>query len=109
MSNLFSEEMKNELIKLIDRRILISKLSNEFKVLNERVVDIEDNTNDFENDINDLKDKVKEAVKGEDLEEVVSNTMLKLIPNFNERIAKEIKRHLVTMAEFVIENFKEKE
>jgi hypothetical protein len=116
MSDLFSEEMKKELVKLIDSRLEIIRIfptldmqSKLIKEINDRLVDVEDNYNDFENDIHNLQEDIKETIKGEDLEDLVGQTMLRLMPNFNEKISKEIKKHLVAIAEFVIKNFKEKE
>jgi len=54
-------------------------------------------------------DHLRDYVQQDELEQLVGKTMLELIPNFNERISKEIKKHLVVLAEFVIVNFKEKE
>jgi len=140
MSDIFSEEMKKEIIKLFDKRLIQLKINEAFdiqkdvligieknvKEINNRLVDVEDIANDFENSIessideitfinrmNELEQQVEsmngEYVHNDELEQVVGKTMLKLIPNFNERIAKEIKKHLVSIAEFVIKNFKEKE
>jgi len=140
MSNIFSEEMKKELVKLFDKRLNELKVTEALddyrdacmgidlrvKEINDRLVEIEDNTNDFENELddkvdestfnhklNDLEQQVESMtnsyVQYEEMEELVGKTMLKLMPNFNEKISKEIKKHLVAIAEFVIKNFKEKE
>jgi len=120
---IFSREMEHELIKLIDKRLIALEIRKTLdthrdvylgiekimKEINERLVDVEDIYRDYETDIDELKDNVKESIKGEDLEDLVGATMLKLMPNFNEKISKEIKKHLVAIAEFVIKNFKEKE
>lgn len=45
----------------------------------------------------------------EDMNELVSKNMLELIPSYNQKISKEIKSHLVALAEFIIKTFKEKE
>ncbi len=116
MSDMFSEEMKKEFVKLIDKQLKLSKISEVLdthrdvylgiekimKELNERIVDVEDITNDLESDLDDV-------IKRSDMEELVGKTMLKLIPDFNKKIAMEVKKHLVAIAEYVIKNFKEKE
>jgi len=96
------------------------------KEVNDRLVDVEDTVNELEHDmdskldestlmikIGDMEEQIESindsCVQHDDMEQLVGKTMLKLIPDFNQRIAKEIKKHLVTMAEFVIKNFKEKE
>jgi len=130
MSDIFSEEMKKEFIKLIDNRLNETKIYETFdtyrdicvgierdvKNLNDRLTDVEDISNDNENSINDnensiksVEDEINDCIKQYDLENVVGKTMLELIPNFNEKISKEIKKHLVAIAEFVIKTFKEKE
>jgi len=141
MSDMFSEEMKKELIKLIDNQIVVSKvvkildqhedvymgIEKNVKDLNERLVDFEDIANDFENasensidatTFNQRMNEIEQQIEGihdgsyvqqDEIEQVVAKTMIKLMPNFNKRISKEIKKHLVTIAEFVIKNFKEKE
>jgi hypothetical protein len=135
MSDIFSEEMKKEIVKLFDKRLHELKVKEALddyrsvcmsidlrvKDLNERLVDVEDNTNDFENQLDGVATKhdleliheqlehLENYVQHDELEDVVGKTMLKLMPNFNEKISKEIKKHLVAIAEFVIKNFKEKE
>ena len=135
MSSIFSEEMKKELIKIIDGRLIKSKVGETFdthrdvmmgieknvKELNERLVDVEDNVNDFENNqdsyaakhdletIYEQLEHLSDYVQQDELEQLVGKTMLTLMPEFNKKISKEIKKHLVAIAEFVIKNFKEKE
>lgn len=123
MSDIFSKEMKKELIKLMDSRLEIMRIlptieshkklyhnmNVNVKEINDRLVEVEDIRDIFENDIDDLKQEVKESITGDKLETLVAQTMLKLMPNFKITISKEIKRHLVTIAEYVIKNFNEKD
>jgi len=136
MSDIFSEEMKKEFVKLIDKRLYETKISKildtykdvcmdiekNVKEINDRLVNVEDDVNDFdyemdkkvdENKFDELEQKInfmKDVyIQQKDIEQVVGQTMLELIPNFNEKISKEIKKHLVAIAEFVIKTFKEKE
>jgi len=135
MSNIFSEEMKKEIIKLFDKRMIELKINealNDYrdacmgidlrvKEVNDRLVDVEDNTNDLENQFDNVATKhdlesihkqlerLEDYVQHDELKDMVGQTMLKLMPNFKITISKEIKRHLVTIADYVIKNFKEKE
>jgi len=130
MSDIFSEEMKKEIIKLFDKRMIELKIKEAFdiqkdvligiekkiKSLADDVEDARDMGNDNENSINDnensiksIEDMIEDCVKQDDMEQLVGKIMLRLMPNFNEKISKEIKKHLVVIAEFVIKNFKEKE
>ena len=91
------------------------------KEVNDRLVDVEDNTNDLENQFDNIATKhdlesihkqlerLEDYVQHDELKDMVGQTMLKLMPNFKITISKEIKRHLVTIADYVIKNFKEKE
>jgi len=141
MSDMFSEEMKKELIKIINNQIVVSKvvkildqhqdvymgIEKNVKDINDRLVEIEDIANDFENAaetsideitfinrMNELEQQIQSMhdgsyVQQDEIENLVSKIMLKLMPDFNKKISKEIKKHLVALAEFVIKNFKEKE
>jgi len=48
-------------------------------------------------------------VKHIELEQLVAETMLKLMPNFNLKLSKEMKKHFVVIAKYVIKHFKEEE
>ncbi len=134
MSDMFSEEVKKEFIKLIDKQLVKSKIVEAFdiqrdvligieknvKQINKRLVEVEDIANDFANivesniDMSELEQQVESIHNGSyvqqnEIEDLVSKIMLKLMPDFNKKISKEIKKHLVALAEFVIKNFKEKE
>jgi predicted transcriptional regulator len=117
---IFSKEMEIELIGLIDKRLEIMRIlptiesyknmclktEKNVKDINDRLVNVEDNTETFENDIHELNQEVKESIKGEDLKDLVGQTMLALMPNFKLSISKEIKTHLVAISEYVIKTFK---
>ena len=136
MSDIFSKEMQKELVKLINKQITLTKVSERIDVhkdvlmgieknvkeINDRLVNIEDDVNDFEYNIDKKIDEnkfdelehivnnMKDAyIQHDEIEQLVGKTMLELIPDFNKKIANEIKKHLVAMAEFVIKNFKLKE
>jgi len=130
MSDIFSEEMKKEIVKLFDKRYkelnisdildthrdvylgiekTIKSLAGEIEDVNDLAKDNENSRDDIEYSIKSIEDNLDDTIKKSELEDVVGSTMLKLMPNFNQRISKEIKKHLVTIAEFVIKNFKEKE
>lgn len=120
---IFSKEMEREFIILIDKRLKYMEILNTLsthrdvylgiektmKKLNSEIEDCHDEVKDFENELDELKTNAKEAVKGEDIKDLVGQTMLALMPNFNKRISKEVRKHLVAIAEYVIKTFKEKE
>jgi len=121
--DIFSKEMEAELIKLIDKRLKVMEIPNTLskhrsvyigiekamKELNKDIVDNTETLSTFEEEINELKEEAKRSVKGEDLRDLVGQTMLHLMPNFKLSISKEIKKHLVAIAEYVIKTFKEKD
>ena len=49
------------------------------------------------------------ALSQEDLENIIAKVMLEIMPEFKERITREIKLHLSAIAKFAIANFKPKE
>ena len=56
-----------------------------------------------EKQIEEIKEKF---ISKDELQTLVGDTMLKLMPNFNEKISREVKKHLVAIAEYVIKTFK---
>lgn len=92
-------------LKIVD---CIEELSDFERRLDE-VPDIEPIRDRFEQNESEIEDIKENAVQKNELETLVGETMLKLMPNFNLKISKIIRSHLVSIAEFVIKNFKEKE
>ncbi len=139
MDDLFSKEMKKGIVKIIDKRLQelnlnktldelkdsnygidksIKELVNELEEVRDTTVDNENALDDImsENEIASLVERTmddcvdeKMTQRMEEMEDLVSRTMLKLIPEFNKRISKEIKKHFVALSNYVIKHFKEKE
>jgi len=63
----------------------------------------------FEQEIKDLVQSIIRDSNKEVSEKDVKKIMKKAIPDINEIISKQIKRHFVELAQYVIDNFKEKE
>ena len=59
-------------------------------------------------DLKQVSNKLDKMLKDDGFKQLIAQVMLSIMPEFNERISKEIKSHLVALAEFVITNFKEK-
>jgi chromosome segregation ATPase len=136
MSDIFSEEMKKEIIKLFDKQYKVNGIADildqhrdvyigiekAMKELNSEIEDCKDEINDFDRRLDEVpaiepiktrfeecEEELKVCVKEDELKDMVGQTMLALMPNFKLLISKEIKKHLVTIAEYVIRNFKEKD
>lgn len=60
-------------------------------------------------DVAKINAQLGKIFKDEQFKQMVAGIMLSLMPEFNKRISSEIKSHLVALAEFVLENFKEKD
>jgi lipid A disaccharide synthetase len=103
MSDFFSDEMKKEIIKLFEIQYKEKGVGNTLANTRIAIQSIEEVIKDLNNRLVDTDKNVDE------METLVAETMLKLMPNFNLKISKEIKKHLVTIAEYVIKTFKEKD
>jgi len=113
---IFSKEMKNELFILIDERLKELKIVKNITSIESSLEEVQKNFSYMSSEVEDnndiikeLGDKIETAVLKDDLKTTVGETMLKLMPTFKDVISKEIKEHLVAIAEFVIEKFKIKE
>lgn len=133
---LLSQQMMKEVSDIIDARLNhilkasnIQQLFKDVKELKMKKQDAEEIISEFEDTLKELDipssellqerfssieqdiDNLVESnfIKEENLEELVGITMLKLMPNFNLKISEEIKKHFVSLAEYVIKHFKEKD
>ena len=109
------------LSEIEDNHDAISDLEHENDVLQKDVEHLKSEVNDLTNnnsgiddalaEFNDRLDEKHERIDEiqNSIEETVSSIMLKLMPEFNKKISKEVKKHFIALSEYVIKNFKEKE
>jgi len=116
MSDIFSEEMEKAIIDLFNKRFKQLKIAEIFdthedvlKGIEKTIKNVKSDVEENHDEIRDLQDEIENYVKQTDLEELVGRSMLKLVPSFNLRIAKEVKFHLVAIAGLMQETFKEKD
>ena len=63
----------------------------------------------FEEEIKNIVQSIVEDFNKEITEKDVKKIVKKLIPDINILISKQVKRHFVELAQYVIDNFEEKE
>lgn len=123
-----SAELEKSIKEIVDRRIddlygkgfkdiavILNKIETKMSDLEKRLEELELTVPESEQLTRRFRpiekdiEVIKETLSIDELENLMAKVLLGVVPDFNKKIAAMIKDHMVAIAEFVIENFKEKD